>query len=116
MLARTWGDQHDEDKNGSHISAAGMGFFDALTTGCLMFSGISVAMLQGKTGYLVVLFSLLHLLDRHIDTFIQQLKKRISDHRVVMLLKQGKGSLADVSHETHRVYRQIHRHVAFNST
>jgi iron complex transport system permease protein len=59
MLARTWGDQHNEDKNGSHISVTGMGFFNALTTGCLMFSSISVAMLQGKTGYLVVLFSLL---------------------------------------------------------
>jgi iron complex transport system permease protein len=59
MLARTWGDQRNEDKNGSHISVTGMGFFNALTTGCLMFSSISVAMLQGKTGYLVVLFSLL---------------------------------------------------------
>jgi iron complex transport system permease protein len=36
-----------------------MGFFNALTTGRLMFSSISVAIPRGKTGFLVVLFSLI---------------------------------------------------------
>jgi len=59
ILARAWVDQPYADKNGSHIRYFWYGFFNASATGCAMLSSIPAAIPKGKTGFLVVLFSLL---------------------------------------------------------
>jgi iron complex transport system permease protein len=87
ILARAWVDQPYADKNGSHIRYFWYGFFNASATGCAMFSSIPAAIPGGKTGFLVVLFSLLLLGSILVSLSMGYMKIPIQDIPKIVLGK-----------------------------